>query len=52
LPSTASRCITARIPNRAAEDLALVAAASGRSVSSLIAEAVQQKLYRVRSLVR
>jgi hypothetical protein len=49
MPSTTSRPITARIPNRAADDLALVAAASGRTVSSLIAEAVEKQLARVRS---
>jgi hypothetical protein len=48
-PSMSSRPITARIPNLAADDLALAAASSGRTVSSLIAEAVEEKMRRVRA---
>ena len=49
MASTASRPITARIPNRQADELRLVAATTGRTVSSLIAAAVADKLPELRT---
>lgn len=44
MPSTISRRLSARIPNAKADQLERLAASTGRTVSSLIAEAVEQKL--------
>ena len=49
MPSLASEPITARIPNDAAAELRRVAAATDRTVSSLIAEAVAVRLPELRS---
>jgi len=47
--STQTQPITARIPNRQADELRSVAAATGRTVSSLIAAAVTSQLPDLRS---
>lgn len=46
--STQTQPITARIPNREADELRAAAIATGRTVSSLIAAAVASKLPSLR----
>jgi uncharacterized protein (DUF1778 family) len=47
--STVTQPITARLTNREADELRQLAAAQGRSVSSVIAEAVAAKLPELRA---
>lgn len=52
MPSTITRPVAARVPNRVADDLALVASASGRTVGRVIGDAVETSLAELRSQSR